>query len=309
MSVDPSDLELKRIINEYNAAPDAVRFERIVEKLSGLVLNYPAKAHDRSEEDCSSFYEYMLERLPSILKSYKTGDARFTTWFMVVLRTRFLNWIRDSSSMDDASAHAVPVKKTVHGTQFEIDISDGIQYDKWRGCANDESRGLPDILNTAMKLLAPERKTLLYLLYGEVNAESLLKLGLAPERCTELANKAARAGERIAERRADHLRRLSSINLKLALLRKKRTRLSQNMTLPSQERGSKLKTLDACIGKHKKNAIKTMREASGMKLNMPYNLAAEILGWNLSRIKHEVTAVLGILREALSRKDPDNETP
>jgi DNA-directed RNA polymerase specialized sigma24 family protein len=53
----------------------------------------------RADSDrCGDFYEYVFVRLEKILMAYRETEAKFVTWFTVVLRNRYLNFIRERKS-------------------------------------------------------------------------------------------------------------------------------------------------------------------------------------------------------------------
>ena len=78
-------------------------FPNIVQILSLYIYNYPRIVFAADPDCCSEFYEYMLSRLRKVLNSYRETDVKFATWFTVVLRSRYINFIRERSSKSDQS--------------------------------------------------------------------------------------------------------------------------------------------------------------------------------------------------------------
>jgi RNA polymerase sigma factor (sigma-70 family) len=71
------------------------RYHEILKVLSPYIYNYPRVVFGSDSDRCGDFYEYVLRRLKKILKGYRQTDAKFLTWFAVVLRHRYLNFIRE----------------------------------------------------------------------------------------------------------------------------------------------------------------------------------------------------------------------
>ncbi len=88
---------------------DAGVFPNIVQLLSLYIYNYPRIVFAADPDRCSEFYEYLLSRLRKVLNSYRETDAKFTTWFTVVLRSRYINFIRERSSRTDQSVDCFSV--------------------------------------------------------------------------------------------------------------------------------------------------------------------------------------------------------
>ena len=95
-----SDTKIKECMRSYQSGETAV-FSNIVQLLSLYIYNYPRIVFAVDPDCCSEFYEYMLSRLRKVLNSYRETDAKFTTWFTVVLRSRYINFIRERSLKND----------------------------------------------------------------------------------------------------------------------------------------------------------------------------------------------------------------
>lgn len=85
-------------IKEFSARfkkGDEKSYSVILDMLSGYIYNYPRITFGMNLDVCSDFYEYIFTRLKIILSGYRETDAKFITWFTVVLRNRYLNFIRE----------------------------------------------------------------------------------------------------------------------------------------------------------------------------------------------------------------------
>jgi RNA polymerase sigma factor (sigma-70 family) len=74
---------------------DKSRYPSIVRMLTPYIYNYPRIVFGTDLDTCADFYEYILRRLEKILTKYSDTGARFVTWFTVVLRNRYLNYLRE----------------------------------------------------------------------------------------------------------------------------------------------------------------------------------------------------------------------
>jgi DNA-directed RNA polymerase specialized sigma24 family protein len=92
-----SDARIKRCIRSYQGGDRDV-YAEIVKLLSPYMYNYPRIVFAADPDCCSDFYEYMLNRLQKVLGSYRETDARFSTWFTVVLRSRYINFVRERAT-------------------------------------------------------------------------------------------------------------------------------------------------------------------------------------------------------------------
>lgn len=100
------DGKIKACIQTYQQGDRAV-FREIVHMISPYMYNFPRIVFASDPDCCGEFYEYMFVRLEKILKSYRDTGAKFVTWFTVVLRSRYVNFMREkprgSSGAHDCS--------------------------------------------------------------------------------------------------------------------------------------------------------------------------------------------------------------
>jgi RNA polymerase sigma factor (sigma-70 family) len=88
------DEEMKGWIRTYQSGQRYV-FKEIASLLSSYIYNYPRIVFGSDADLCGDFYEYLFRRLERILASYRETEAKFVTWFTVVLRNRYLNFLRE----------------------------------------------------------------------------------------------------------------------------------------------------------------------------------------------------------------------
>jgi RNA polymerase sigma factor (sigma-70 family) len=88
------DEEIKGWIRTYQTGRREV-YREIASLLSSYIYNYPRVVFGSDADLCSDFYEYLFRRLERILISYRETEAKFVTWFTVVLRRRYLNFLRE----------------------------------------------------------------------------------------------------------------------------------------------------------------------------------------------------------------------
>ena len=91
------DHEIKKAVACYKKG-DEKSYTNIVNMLSEYIYNYPRIVFGSTPDISGDFYEYVLQRLRNILLGYRESNALFSTWFTVVLRNRYLNFIRAEST-------------------------------------------------------------------------------------------------------------------------------------------------------------------------------------------------------------------
>lgn len=91
------DNEIKKAVARYKKG-DEKSYKSIVDMLSEYIYNYPCIVFGATPDISGDFYEYVLQRLKNILQGYRESDALFSTWFTVVLRNRYLNFVRAEST-------------------------------------------------------------------------------------------------------------------------------------------------------------------------------------------------------------------
>jgi RNA polymerase sigma factor (sigma-70 family) len=90
-----SDSRIKGLIREYRDG-DEKAYLKLVEMVSSYIYNYPRIVFCADEDRCGDYYEYVLLHLRGIIDRFRDTGARFTSWFTVVLRNRYFNFIRES---------------------------------------------------------------------------------------------------------------------------------------------------------------------------------------------------------------------
>ena len=93
------DAQIKSCIRRYGSGEKSC-YARIVRILSPYIYNYPRIVFRSGPDQCGNFYEYVLLRLERILSRYRESEARFVTWFTVVLRRRYLNFLREHKTSE-----------------------------------------------------------------------------------------------------------------------------------------------------------------------------------------------------------------
>ena len=88
------DREIKDWIHLYQESGEGL--SRIRETLADMIYQFPAIGFEVYDHDVKGdFYLYVSDRLPKILESYVPREnARFKTFFYLVLRRQYLNFIK-----------------------------------------------------------------------------------------------------------------------------------------------------------------------------------------------------------------------
>lgn len=98
------DIEkINNLIIGYQNSGQVSILNQIIKEISIMIYNYPLKVHALKEDDCSEFYIYIIERIDTILMKYKIQLSSFKTWFSIVLKSHFLNWINKKNKISSNS--------------------------------------------------------------------------------------------------------------------------------------------------------------------------------------------------------------
>ncbi len=93
------DENVKALLRQYHTG-DTRCYSEILDMVSPYIYHFPRIVFCAPDDQCGEFYEYMLVRLRNILKIYRESQARFVTWFTVVLRNRYFNYLREKKNRD-----------------------------------------------------------------------------------------------------------------------------------------------------------------------------------------------------------------
>jgi RNA polymerase sigma factor (sigma-70 family) len=94
------DARIKELLRAHRRGEQDC-YEQIVRLVSPYVYSFPRIVFGADQERCSEFYEYMLVRLNRILACYQESEVKFVTWFTVVLRNRYMNFLRENRERFD----------------------------------------------------------------------------------------------------------------------------------------------------------------------------------------------------------------
>jgi len=122
------DRRIKDTVKRFNSG-NIECYKSIVELLSPYIYNYPRIVYRQDVDTCGEFYEYMLNRLRNVLAGYTESEAKFTSWFTVVLRNRYLNFVRSRSIVKNRTWENIPLddcEEKPHGL-YNV-LSDGRDY-------------------------------------------------------------------------------------------------------------------------------------------------------------------------------------
>ncbi len=92
------DEEIKTIISEHKQGK--CEFNKVTEYLAPLIYSFPKLFSSMDEDSCGSFFEYMLTRIEKMISSYTITKVKFISWFIIVLRRSFYNWVKYETSND-----------------------------------------------------------------------------------------------------------------------------------------------------------------------------------------------------------------
>jgi RNA polymerase sigma factor (sigma-70 family) len=231
-------------------------------------------------DTCADFYEYILRRLEKILTKYSDTGARFVTWFTVVLRNRYLNYLRERKTQNRGEDQIKCISFDFHsenGPSLYDIIGDNRSYDQSR---------FQEIIEGIVQSLKDKQRVFFHLYYIET---------LRPEDIGFISVYLGR-----------HIRRLlSGINMIRNSMVEKyriRNRLSKKLSdlyyelLKHQKEGDI--TAAERIKKKRENVLEEYRR---VKLNPSYETIARFLEYPIGTvstgIKRMKSAVKSYLKE------------
>ena len=127
------DGKIKEIVKLYKNG-DEKSYTLLIEMLSKFIYNYPRVVYGMNMDTCGDFFEYVLPRMKTILDGYRETDAKFITWFTVVLRNRYLNFVRGKKMKNrvEEQTGVVSFDFCYESSQSLYDfIGDGRSYGEW----------------------------------------------------------------------------------------------------------------------------------------------------------------------------------
>jgi RNA polymerase sigma factor (sigma-70 family) len=300
------DALIKEEISGWRSSPDERKYRRIMEMLSPLIYEYPVRVFNANEDSSGNFFEYVFERLSQLLMKYDAQATRFTTWFFIVLRNLYFNWLRSNRSKE--GLRTIPIKIPSQDSETEIDLGDMKEYRTWH--EKEQKNSVPDCPDPCQRItkivqkLPPEHRLLLSVLYGDIDLEALFQ-----NRGTKRTPRDVM--ERYAAAKAEIHKKNRKTLEKIRLYRKEILDL-QNMEMELQNKSRTLpdyrNALEEVRQKIKlKRDYKTKAEVSLGKsyLNIPYDIAAEIMGWSVAKVKKYSNIIKNRIRiEFLKKEKP-----
>jgi RNA polymerase sigma factor (sigma-70 family) len=163
MSDKIPDASIKESIRRFKEGNEQSR-ENIITVLSEYIYNYPRIVFGVTEDVAGDFFEYILIRLDRILEGYRETDAKFVTWFTVVLRNRYLNFVRT-----EQSRHAAEHLKQVVSLDYDFTENRNLYNilgDK-RDYSSENSEGFDRLLDAVVRDLSARQRLLFHLYYLE----------------------------------------------------------------------------------------------------------------------------------------------
>jgi len=281
-----NDVEIKNLVLEYQEQGAGPLPEAVQRTLSLIIMDYPRRLFFRNADDCSDFYEYVCCRLPRILKTYTQTNALFTTWFLVVLRNHYLNWLKSAEDKE----------RTVSLTPRpgrEISPGDRVSFNLWREEQQpgaDYSTAGQSSFRKWFKVQKPERKLLLTLLFGECDPGNLQALTGNAGRAAALYGEYLSFSRRSCLKRERLLSRLAACQSAVVRLEKSLFWTDRSIPEPD-ERLRETARIGAKLKTWKGRLAKWLRRLNRMKYNMPYGWVGRITGWSVDRIKRQLALI------------------
>lgn len=281
------DRELKALVERWQARGEAADWDEIVSRLAGIVRAYPAFRHGRDEDTCSEFFAFVFPRLKDMLRRWRRTEAQFMSWFFVVLRRRYLDFVETERRTRTPPAGPL-LRRGSRDPRKELDASDKVVLAEWRRSAAEQ--GAPAWrreLRKALAGLGPERRMLLHLLFDDLGPSDLEPFGDGRTLYEEYCRHRLAAQDRIAKERD----RLTALGAGIVRLR----RLCDTSAPDSEERARLERELERRRAAFERCRRLLMRHDP----SPPYAWIARVTGRSVHSIKHDFQAVRTLVEERL----------
>jgi len=131
------DDRIKKAIRDYrNGKINA--YGQVVDLVSPYIYNFPRIVFNQEADICGDFYQYIIADLKSILDGYRISDVKFVTWFTVVLRNRYISFIRKSKKQQQGNQPLVYLDDDSGGVPLYVKIPDRRRYGEVESNRYDE---------------------------------------------------------------------------------------------------------------------------------------------------------------------------
>ena len=257
-----NDKKIKTLIISYNQNSSMALLDSIKKKLSLYIYYYPIKSYCQTEDIGAEFLTNILNELPHIISKYEPSSATFLTWFLIVLRNRYYNFIKKKREME---LKTLPMINQCADRMY--DLSDITQFKDWaeneKKIQNKEQKTLKDYLNSNLTNMQKRVLTVLFsdLTLGYFQNNSIFR--------KQLFEEYKKSKIKITEKRNKVLFKMQFLHYKILKL--------------EQENRNPIKIVQA-----KKLLSKFQDSLRNMKLNIPYALAGKILNLNIQGIKRHM---------------------
>ncbi len=294
------EVKIKELIRKYKATNNEKVLVEIIKEISDMVYNYPRVVFNRSKDDCSEFYIYFIEDVKKIIKKYNENLASFNTWFNVVLKSRYINWLNKLSYKRKKQVDIILWEDLTLGTD-DKNKEEKLFYNIYLSQQNEKydsqlSKKLMKIYNK----MSLSDIILIKLMYYPIDSsiiEHLTKfLNKSPRECYEIYMKAYKENnliekqEILKEKIVDLVYKISKIKKKIKYLKIKNMKsetLEIDKLLKQKERAEKL--LNETRRKFYKNL--QIIDIKGIQ---------KILGLSKSEIYERVQNIRNFLKQELS---------
>lgn len=283
------DSDIKNLLRRYHSA-DVRCYSEILDTLSSYIYNFPRIVFCAPDDQCGEFYEYVLVRLRAILRMYRESDTRFVTWFTVVLRNRFFNYLREQKNRNSIE-RGYTVVSLDFTNEHEQSLYDRVGDE--RTYVHEGGRPYGDIVDRIVSSLKKRQRIFFHLYFIET---------LRPEDVGFLAVTINTPVREILKR-IDVIR--NSLLKKYEMRNKHLSRLTtlHHAILKGQREGKDEEVLQLKVKKEK-----VLEEYRRVRLNPSYESISQALGLPLGTVSTGIarmrSAVRNVMKESYDEKLP-----
>jgi len=277
--LDLDDQAIKSLIVQWKSEPSEKKLIRIRDMLSSLIYAYPARVFSRSEESCSGFFEYVAERLSNMLDKYEPQEARFTTWFFIVLRNHYFNWTKSEKRQNRIKE--IPLNIQTDNPDEEMDLGDFQQHRHWHenmvSATVDQEEKRLMMIQRILKSLTAQQKLVVSLLFYHLDIEALQSVYKGKRKIMDVFKEYSRINMDMKEKRDALSVKIRMLSAEITELQYKERCLLNILPKPD-DLEEKLQTIRKDLAKKRRFREDRTRDLTTQNLNMPYSWVGDVIG-------------------------------
>lgn len=276
MKID--EIKIQKLISQFKNSKDQQILIEIIKELSIMIYNYPKLLYNYNEDNCSDFYLYFIERIESVILKYNENMASFNTYFNIVLKSRYINWLNQ-----------IKTKNRIQDYPVSFENLNSARFQNYDGCLNESD--LKNKIEEVIKKMPVLDYLIIKLCYYHIDAQTLNILAeYLKKPLKECYNLYQEAFEK-----SSYTEKFNKLYTKLENLNIKLNYLEQNLKVAKNQEKLHLNSLKSKIEKKIKETQNALLELKIIEIKF----IKKILNISLSDIYYRLDRIKKVLKEEL----------